>query len=57
MQIFFLITDCYQPIQHLIWEDIYFFYEENFFADRGLSKTKNKSSKILMRHDNQVVSI
>ena len=36
---------------------IFIFYEENFFADRGLSKTKNKSSKILMRHDNQVVSI
>ena len=56
MQIFFLSLTVIN-LYSISFGRIFIFYEENFFADRGLSKTKNKSSKILMRHDNQVVSI
>lgn len=52
MQIFFLITDCYQPIQHLIWEDIYFFMRKIFLQIADYPKLKIKAVKILMLHDN-----
>lgn len=47
MQIFFLITDCYQPMQHLIWEDIYLFMRKIFLQIADYPKLKIKAVKFL----------